>query len=183
MSKSLKGVLLNEFSASVISNVNRASYSPFDECRDHFVNTLRPRQNGHHFPDDSFKCTFLNEIAWILVRNSLSVPKGPINKIPSFVQIMAWRRLGDKPLSEPMMIKLLTHICVTRPQWVNVKIHFKFHTNHSRTNQPSSFHHYSLIIVGPLRSYFYALDTNVIASHVPLYWHILNKPTLILGHG
>ena len=26
---------------------------------------------------------------------------------------MAWRRPGDKPLSEPMMIILLTHICVT----------------------------------------------------------------------
>ena len=32
---------------------------------------------------------------------------------------MAWHRRGDKPLSEPMMISLLTHICVTRPQWVN----------------------------------------------------------------
>ena len=32
---------------------------------------------------------------------------------------MAWRRPGDKPLSEPMMDSLLTHICVTRPQWVN----------------------------------------------------------------
>ena len=32
---------------------------------------------------------------------------------------MAWRRSGDKPLSEPMMVSLLTHICVTRPQWVN----------------------------------------------------------------
>ena len=32
---------------------------------------------------------------------------------------MAWRRPGDKPLSEPMMASLLTHICVTRPQWVN----------------------------------------------------------------
>ena len=31
---------------------------------------------------------------------------------------MAWRRPGDKPLSEPMMIRLLTHICVIRPQWV-----------------------------------------------------------------
>ena len=31
---------------------------------------------------------------------------------------MAWRRPGDKPLSEPMVINLLTHICVTRPQWV-----------------------------------------------------------------
>ena len=32
---------------------------------------------------------------------------------------MAWRRPGDKPLSEPMMVSLSTHICVTRPQWVN----------------------------------------------------------------
>ena len=31
---------------------------------------------------------------------------------------MAWRRPGDKPLSEPMMVISLTHICVTRPQWV-----------------------------------------------------------------
>ena len=34
------------------------------------------------------------------------------------VWIMAWRRPGDKPLSEPMMVSLLTHICVNRPQWV-----------------------------------------------------------------
>ena len=47
------------------------------------------------------------------------VPKGPINNIPALVQIMAWRRPGDKPLSEPMMVSLATHICVTRPQWVN----------------------------------------------------------------
>ena len=33
---------------------------------------------------------------------------------------MAWRRLGDKPLSESMMVCLLTLICVTRPQWPNV---------------------------------------------------------------
>ena len=30
------------------------------------------------------------------------VPKGPIHNIPALVQIMAWRRLGDKPLSEPI---------------------------------------------------------------------------------
>ena len=47
------------------------------------------------------------------------VPKGQINNIPALVQIMAWRRPGDKPLSEPMMYSLLTHICVTRPQWGN----------------------------------------------------------------
>ena len=46
--------------------------------------------------------------------------KGSINNIPALVQIMAWHRPGDKPLSEPMMVSLLTHICVTRPQWVNL---------------------------------------------------------------
>ena len=33
---------------------------------------------------------------------------------------MAWRRSGDKPLSDLMIVSLLTHICVTRPQWVKV---------------------------------------------------------------
>ena len=48
------------------------------------------------------------------------IPKGIINNIPSLVQKMAWRRPGDKPLSEPMMVRLPTDICVTRPQWVKV---------------------------------------------------------------
>ena len=38
------------------------------------------------------------------------IPKGPINNIPSLAQIMAWRRSGDKPLSEPMLIILPTNI-------------------------------------------------------------------------
>ena len=32
---------------------------------------------------------------------------------------MAWCRPGNKPLSEPMVVSLVTNICVTRPQWVN----------------------------------------------------------------
>ena len=83
------------------------------------VNTLRPRQHGRHFADDTFKRIFLNENVIISVKISLKfVPNGPINNIPALVQIMAWRRPGDKPLSEAMMVSLLTHICVTRPQWV-----------------------------------------------------------------
>ena len=66
-----------------------------------------------------FKCIFLNENVRISIKISLKfVPKCPINNIPALVQIMAWRRPGDKPLSEPMMVCLSTHICVTRPQWV-----------------------------------------------------------------
>ena len=84
-----------------------------------YVNTLRPSNNGRHFADEIFKCIFLNENVWIPIKISLKfVSKGPINYILALVQIMAWRRPGDKPLSEPMMVKLLTHICVTRSQWV-----------------------------------------------------------------
>ena len=86
------------------------------------INSLRPRQNGRHFADDAFKRIFMNENVWISIRISLKfVPKGPINNILALVQIMAWRRPGDKPLSEPVMVNLLTHICVTRPQWGSLR--------------------------------------------------------------
>ena len=88
-----------------------------------FVNSLRPRQNGRCNTDDTFKCIFLNENVWIPTKISLKfVPRGPINDISVLVQIMAWRRPGDKPLSELMMVSLLTHICVTRPQGANIHI-------------------------------------------------------------
>ena len=83
-----------------------------------YFNTFRPRQNGHHFADDVFKCLYLNGNVWFLLKISLKfVPKGPINNILSLVQIMAWHRPGDKSLSEPMMVSLLTHICIARQQW------------------------------------------------------------------
>ena len=88
-----------------------------------YIETLWPRQNGRQFAEDIFKCIFLNENVWISIKISLNfVPGGPIKNIhiPALVQIMAWRRPGDKSLSEPMMVCLLTHICVTRPQWVKI---------------------------------------------------------------
>ena len=33
------------------------------------------------------------------------VPKDPINNILALVQIMAWRRPGDKPLAEPVLTR------------------------------------------------------------------------------
>ena len=88
------------------------------------LNTLRLRQNCHHLHDltDFFKFILLNENVWISLENDISlkfVPKVRINNIPALVQIMAWRRPGDKPSSEPMMVSILTYICVTQPQWVN----------------------------------------------------------------
>ena len=67
-----------------------------------------------------FKCIFLNEN----VRSSIKishkfVPKGPIDNIPALVQITTWCRPGDKTLSGAMMVILLTHKSVTRPQRVN----------------------------------------------------------------
>ena len=82
------------------------------------VNKLRPRQNGRYSADDIFKCIFMNGNVWIVIKMSLNFfSKGRSNNIPAVVQIMAWRRPGDKPLSEPIMVRLPTHICVTRPQY------------------------------------------------------------------
>ena len=64
------------------------------------INTLRPRQDGRHFADDIFMCILFNEKCCILIKFSLKyVHNGPIHHNPTFVQIMAWRRSGDKPLS------------------------------------------------------------------------------------
>ena len=83
------------------------------------IDTSRPRQNGRYFPDGSFKCIFLTGNVWISIKSSLNVvPKGPSNNIPVMVQVMSWLRSGDKPFSEPMMVSLLRHIYVTRPQWL-----------------------------------------------------------------
>ena len=87
------------------------------------LNSLRSRRNKRHFAGDIFKCIFLNENDLILIKITLKfIPKGRINNIPALLQIMARRRPGDKPLSEPMMILLLMHIYVTQPQWVKSMI-------------------------------------------------------------
>ena len=79
-------------------------------------------ENGRHLANDTFKSIFLNEN--ILTSVSMSpkfVPQGQINNIPALVQLMAWRRPGDKPLYEPMMVSILMHICVNHRQRVNEK--------------------------------------------------------------
>ena len=87
---------------------------PYQGCN--CFNTLRPWQNGRHFPDDIFQCIFLNE-KFRFHRNLFQ--KAPINNILSLVQIMAWCHPSDKPWSQPMTVNFLTHICIIRPQWVN----------------------------------------------------------------
>ena len=46
----------------------------------------------------------MNEKFYILIQISLKfVPKGPIDSKSELVWIMAWRPIGDKPLSGPML--------------------------------------------------------------------------------
>ena len=86
---------------------------------------------------------FLNQNVWISLKISLKfVPKLYINHIPALVQIMAWRRSGDKPLSEPMIVILLTHICVTRPKWVRI----------AAASPSGHKNHYGDVIMGAIAS-------------------------------
>ena len=51
--------------------------------------------------DDTFKCIFLNENVRIMIQISLKfVPRDSNDNKSALVQVMAWRRTGDKPLPE-----------------------------------------------------------------------------------
>ena len=78
-------------------------YSVYIITEDLF-NSLRAKQNGHHFADDIFKCIFFSENVLIPIEISLKfVPKSLMNSKPVLVQIMVWHRTDNKPLFEPMM--------------------------------------------------------------------------------
>ena len=86
-----------------------------------------PTHWGRDKMADIFQTIFSNAFSWMkmyefwLRFHRYFIPRGPINNIPAVVQIMACRRPGDKPLYEPVMVKLMTHICVIRPQWVKYR--------------------------------------------------------------
>ena len=69
-----------------------------------YFNWSTPEQNDHQLAHDISRCIFVNEKFCIMIKISLTfVPTSPINNNPASVWIMAWRRIGDKPLSEPML--------------------------------------------------------------------------------
>ena len=118
-------------------------------------NTSRPRQNGRHHADDIFKCIFLNENVWIPIKISLKfVPTGPVNNIPALVQVMAWYRPCKKPSSEPTTVSLLTHICITLPQWVEWKTYFLTLSRNSKFD--FAVHH---------------VEQNILYIQMKIYWH------------
>ena len=70
--------------------------------------TFRLGQNRGHVADDNLQHIFLKENIWISIKISRAfVPGGQINNQPALVQIMAWRRTGDKPLFEPMLVRVI----------------------------------------------------------------------------
>ena len=59
----------------------------------------------------TYSNAFFNDDVWILIMIALKfVPKGPINNTPALVQIIAFHRPGDKPLSDPVMVNLASKI-------------------------------------------------------------------------
>ena len=83
------------------------------------LNTLRQKQNCRKLSDDIFECIFLNtKLTYFYWHFTKVCSQGPIYNIPTLVQTMAWRKPGDKPLSQPVTVTLLMHICVTPPKWM-----------------------------------------------------------------
>ena len=88
------------------------------------VDSFSPGQNGRHLPEDIIKCVYMNEKLYISIHISLKfVHKGPIDNIPALVQIMAWRRPGDKPLSEPMLTQITYAYMWHLGRWVKLRSH------------------------------------------------------------
>ena len=61
--------------------------------------------------------------------------RGTLNNIRAVVYMMAWRWPGDKPLFVPILYSLLTHLCGTRPQWVNLMHLCTFYVDYPSTIQ------------------------------------------------
>ena len=108
---------------------NTETFLPWPLCHEAFVQytaartcisskrTSRSRQNGPQFTDAIFKLffvEFLSKFHWMV--QSITVVR------PALVQVMAWCRTFDKPLSQCSHSSYLTYayICVTRPRWVNI---------------------------------------------------------------
>ena len=105
--------------------------------RGRWVNTVIPEQNDHHFAD-MFKYIFMNEKKCISIEISRKfVSKGPIDNKSGLVQVMTWRRAGDKSLSESTLTQFTDAYI-----YIHIYIHFT-----------SAFppHNYSILIQNSLK--------------------------------
>ena len=146
-------------------------------------NMLRPGPNGCQFPDGNFKCIFFNENISIVIKISLKlVPKNSINNNPALVQITTWRRAGDKLLSESIVVRLLTHICVTWPQWSSGNISCTYDKNvFIACNKKVARRNYmhaiirkilKLLIIGPAHWKIYTINETKMKGKCQCFWDI-----------
>ena len=78
-----------------------------------------------HFPDHILKWIFVNENVWILIKTSLKFASRG-SQYSNISSDNAWCQPGNKPLSEPMMVSLLMHVCVTQRKWVKPFTNFMY---------------------------------------------------------
>ena len=98
---------------------------PYGVTRPQWFNSSPPGQTGHHFSDYNFNRIFLNENDTIPIQISLKyVPRSPTDNKPALVQVMAWRRTGDKPLLGPTMTHFIDTYG-TMGRWVKGRHLFK----------------------------------------------------------
>ena len=123
--KSILSIILYSIYGAVYPQLTQF---PWDDCKNVFFILLSSSNQkyeslthwGRGKMDAIFQTTISNGFSWMkMYEFRLKFHCLINNNIPALVQIMAWRRPGDKPLPEVMLVNSLTHICVTRPQWVN----------------------------------------------------------------
>ena len=145
------------------------------------LNKLKARQNGRHFANDILKWIFFIGNVYISINISLKfVPKGPINNISALFQKMAWRWLGDKPLPEPMMVSVLTHICVTtQPQWLNCvcikRFEYRPYTNTSLELGPMLITRVNILFKGFFKFCRFRISFYIHMSH---YMHFMGETNI-----
>ena len=84
-------------------------------------NTLMPGQMAAIMQTTFFKCIVLNENVGIWHYNFTEVCSwGFQGSKTSLVPVMAWHRTDSKPLHKPIMAKQAMHVCVIRPQQIDV---------------------------------------------------------------
>ena len=111
-------IYLADFVISFILNLGNTGHCPWHKAITHWGRNKMAAVSQMTF-SNVFHWMKMHEF-WLRFISVEFVPKGMIRNIPALVQIMAWHRPGDKPLSEAMMVRLPIDICVIRPQWVNV---------------------------------------------------------------
>ena len=85
------------------------------------VNTLRPRQNGRHFPYDIFKCIFFYENPWISIKISLKFfPRVQLTISQHWFRKWFGAYQSKSHCLNQCLVSLLAHLCVIRPQWVKL---------------------------------------------------------------